>query len=149
LEAPIAFGHANLIERSSEVATITKTATLRAPAADVWTVVSDIGNVPAMTGMITESVIEGDHRTCRMADGQTVEESILSVDHDLRRLAYRVHSSPFPITEHASSIVVSDDAGRACVTWTTDLLPDSAAPAFREAADLMFDDMVQRMGGAA
>lgn len=131
------------------MATITKTATLRAPVADVWTVVSDIANVPALTGMITESVIEGDHRTCRMADGQTLEESILSVDHDLRRLAYRVHSSPFPITEHAASIVVSDEAGRARVTWTTDLLPESAAPIFNEAADMMFNDMIERMGGAA
>ena len=131
------------------MATITKSATLRAPASDVWTVVSDIANVPALTGMITESVVEGDHRTCRMADGQTLEESILSVDHDLRRLAYRVHSSPFPMTEHAASIVVTDDNGAARVTWTTDLLPDSAAPIFSEAADMMFSDMVERMGGAA
>lgn len=130
------------------MATITKTATLRAPVAEVWSAVSDIGNVPALTGMITESVIEGDHRTCRMADGQTLEESILSVDHDLRRLAYRVHSSPFPMTEHASSIVVSDEGGLARVTWTTDLLPESAAPLFDEAADMMFDDMIERMGGA-
>ena len=131
------------------MATITKSATLRAPVAEVWSAVSDIGNVPALTGMITESVIEGDHRTCRMADGQTLEESILSVDHDLRRLAYRVHSSPLPMTEHASSIVVSDDGGQARVTWTTDLLPESAAPLFDEAADMMFDDMIERMGGAA
>lgn len=131
------------------MATITKSATLRAPVADVWSVVSDIGNVPALTGMITESVIEGDHRTCRMADGQTLEESILSVDHDLRRLAYRVHSSPFPMTEHASSIVVSDEDGHARVTWTTDLLPESAAPLFNEAADVMFGDLIERMGGAA
>ncbi|WP_299603339.1 SRPBCC family protein [uncultured Tateyamaria sp.] len=131
------------------MATITKTATLRASAPDVWSVVSDIGNVPALTGMITESVIKGDHRTCRMADGQTLEESILSVDHDLQRLAYRVHSSPFPMTEHAASIVVTDDNGAAHVTWTTDLLPDSAAPIFAEAADLMFADMIERMGGTA
>ncbi len=131
------------------MATITKTATLRAPVAEVWDIVSDIGNVPALTGMIVESVVEGDHRTCRMADGQTLEESILSVDHDLRRVAYRVHSSPFPITEHAASITVSDDGGRARVIWTTDLLPDSAAPMFREAADMMFNDMIERMGGVA
>lgn len=131
------------------MATVTKTATVAASAAQVWRVVSDIGNVPALTGMITESVVEGDHRTCRLADGQTLEESILSVDHDLRRVAYRVHSSPFPITEHASSIVVTEDGQGARVTWTTDLLPDSAAPVFQQAADGMFADMVQRMGGAA
>jgi len=111
--------------------------------------VSDIGNVPALTGLITESVIGGDHRTCRMADGQPFEESILSVDHDRRRLAYRVHCSPFPMTEHAASILESDDSGKARVTRKTDLLPESAAPLFNEAADMMFDDMIERMGGAA
>jgi len=131
------------------MATVTKTARVNASAADTWKVVSDVGNVPALTGMIAESTIDGDHRTCKMADGQTLEESILSVDDALMRVAYRVHSSPFPITEHASSIVVADEGGRARVTWTTDLLPQEAASIFEEAAEAMFSDMVTRMGGRA
>ncbi len=129
------------------MATVTKTARLGASATDVWKVVSNVGNVPELTGIIVESTIDGDHRTCKMADGQTLEESILSVDDALMRLAYRVHSSPFPITEHASSIVVADEDGHARVTWTTDLLPQDAAPIFEQAADAMFSDMISRMGG--
>ena len=74
-----------------------------------------------------------------------LRETILSVDHTLRRMAYRVHSSPFPIDEHAASMVVTEEPDGTRVTWTTDLKPDTALPVFAEAADAMFADLVERL----
>ncbi|MEM7781272.1 MAG: SRPBCC family protein [Pseudomonadota bacterium] len=131
------------------MATVMKTARVNASPTDVWAMVSDVGNVGKLTEMITNSTVEGDHRTCVLADGQKLEESILSVDHDLRRMAYRVHESPFPIDEHAASMTVSDDEGKARITWVTDVLPHESAPIFNEAAEAMFSDLVGRLGGEA
>ncbi|MEM6954192.1 MAG: SRPBCC family protein [Myxococcota bacterium] len=128
------------------MATVVKVAELTTSADKVWEIVSDVGNVPALTGMVEESRMDGTTRLCTLAGGGELRETILSVDSEARRLAYRIHESPFPIEEHAASIVVEalDEGCR--VTWTTDLLPDSAVPAFREAADAMFADMTRRLG---
>jgi len=129
------------------MATIVKEAVLEVAASDVWAVVSDVANVPELTGMVEASHMEGDTRFCTQAGGGELKETILSVDDDLMRMAYRVHESPFPISEHAASIVVQEASSGCRVTWTTDLKPDDAAPIFQEAADAMFADMVSRFGG--
>jgi len=127
------------------MATVVKTAHLSLPAQRVWQVVADVANVPELTAMVASSRVEGDTRYCTLVGGGELRETILSIDHTLRRLAYRVHTSPFPIDEHASSIVVDDAGEGATITWTTDLTPDSAQPIFEEAAHAMFADMIQRM----
>lgn len=127
------------------MATYVKTARVQAPVAAVWEAIADVGNVPRLTGMITESRMEGDTRYCTLAQGGELRETVLSVDPALRRVAYRIHTSPFPIEEHASSMVVTEDDGAARVTWTTDFTPDSAMAVFAEAADAMFADLVERL----
>ena len=128
------------------MATVVRTAELEMPADQVWKIVSDVANVPALTSMVESSRMEGSTRFCALAGRGDLRETILSVDHDRKRLAYRIHESPFPIDEHASSIVVEGLPNGCRVTWTTDLLPDSAVPVFREAADAMFDDMKRKLG---
>lgn len=128
------------------MATYVKTAVLTTPVNSVWEVVADVGNVPRLTAMVETSRMEGDMRFCELAGGGELEETILSIDPKLRRVAYRVHKSPFPIAEHAASIVVSETAEGTRVTWTTDMKPDAALPVFAEAADAMFADLVQRLG---
>lgn len=127
------------------MATVVKTALVNATISDAWRAISDVSNASALTGMITQSTMDGDHRHCVLADGSELKETILSVDHDLKRMAYRVHVSPFPIEEHAASIVVDVIDGQTRLTWTTDFKPDSAKDAFEGAADMMFADVVARM----
>jgi carbon monoxide dehydrogenase subunit G len=131
------------------MATYVKTAVVRAPVDEVWSAVADVGNVPRLTSMVETSRMEGDTRYCTFAGGGELRETILSVDHGLRRMAYRVHSSPFPIEEHAASMVVAPEGEGSRVTWTTDLTPDTALPVFAQAADAMFADLVSRFGADA
>ncbi|MEM6927440.1 MAG: SRPBCC family protein [Myxococcota bacterium] len=128
------------------MATYVKTAVLSAPLDEVWEAIADVGNVPRLTAMVVASRMEGDTRYCTFAGGGELRETILSVDHERRRMAYRVHRSPFPIDEHAASMVVTAEGDGARVTWTTDLKPDDALPVFAEAADAMFADLVSRLG---
>ncbi|MBO6939916.1 MAG: hypothetical protein JJ863_33400 [Deltaproteobacteria bacterium] len=108
------------------MATIVKKAKVHFPAAAVWRRVASPGAVPALT-----------------RDGEL--RKILSVDHELRRLAYRLHDAPAPIEDHAASIVVEGDDHHAVVTWTTDLSPDSAREVFADEADALFASMLARV----
>jgi hypothetical protein len=65
------------------------------------------------------------------ANGMTVKELFVGRDDACRRLAYSVRSERF--THHSASFVVSDlGGGKSRLTWTADLLPDTAAPTVAE-----------------
>ncbi len=109
------------------MATIVKKAKVHVPASAVWRRVATPGNVPALT------------------KGGALPAAMLSVDHELRRVAYRLTDAPPPIEDHAASIVVEGDEHHAVVTWTTDLSPDSAREVFADAADALFASMLARV----
>jgi hypothetical protein len=101
----------------------------------VWDAIRDVGAVHRrlLPGRVLDAVIEGDVRTLLMPDGHRVEELILDVDDDTRRLAYCVISGSRPVLRHHSAsfqiIPLGDRQTR--LVWVTDFLPDDAAGLIR------------------
>jgi hypothetical protein len=97
---------------------------------ELWAQVKDVGGVSNLLGIITESSLDGDQRSCTMADGAQLSETIISIDDDNRRVAYTITDSPFPIEAHAASMQVSDAGdGTSHFQWITDVKPDELADA--------------------
>jgi len=63
------------------------------------------------------------------ANGMTVDERIVSLDDDIRRLAYSATGGRSE-HHHATFEVHPDEAG-ARIVWTTDVVPDDVGPAVR------------------
>lgn len=92
-----------------------------------WDKLSDVGGVAPMLSILSDANVEGDKRVCGLAGGGQLDELILSVDPELRRVAYAIVDSPFGLEFHAASMRVVADGDAATFVWTTDLKPDEAA----------------------
>ena len=111
------------------MATIIKTTDIDAPAEAVWDVVADFGAVHRRfaPGFVTDVTLEPGGRIVTFASGQVLRELFLSSDPHTMRLAYSVQSDL--MSHHSASFQVADlGGGRSRLTWTADLLPDTAAP---------------------
>ena len=94
----------------------------------LWATVRDVGSISGLLNIVAESSIDGDQRSCTLADGAGLSETILAVDDDHRRVAYTITDSPFPIEVHAASMQVFDaGGGRSTFRWITDIKPDALA----------------------
>jgi len=112
------------------MASIHKEIALDAPADRVWDAIRDLGAVHTRLAaqFVLDTRLERDSRLVTFANGEVVRERIVDVDDRARRLAYSVVE--WRTTHHNASFEVLDDGpGRARVIWTTDLLPNEAAPA--------------------
>jgi hypothetical protein len=78
---------------------------------------------------VTATELEDDTRMVTFANGMTVRERVVTVDDTARRLVYAVVGGGRTTHHNASFEVIDDADGRARIVWTTDLLPDAAAPA--------------------
>ena len=92
-----------------------------------WGKLSDLEGVRQMFSFLTDVAVDGDKRVCEMEGGGRLDELILSVDSDLRRVAYAILDSPFGLEFHAASMSLVADGDKAKFVWTTDLKPDEAA----------------------
>lgn len=109
------------------MATIHVEATVDIPADELWRRVADAGNVSALLDIVAESSLDGETRSCTLADGRELTERILTVDEDRRRVAYHVVEG-MPVDHHSASMQVLDEGdGRATLVWITDVWPDAAA----------------------
>lgn len=109
-------------------------AVLDHPAEEVWTVVRDIGAIcewfPAMTGSRT---VPGG-RVVILSDGSMLEEEIVTLDDDLRRLQYRIRGGDLPVKAHLGTVDVIELAqSRSLLVYGTDLEPAELAAAFDSA----------------
>ncbi len=94
----------------------------------LWASLRNVGAVSELLNIVAESSVTGDQRSCTMADGAVLTETILGVDEDNRRVAYTITDSPFPIEVHAASMQVLDAGkGRSTFRWITDVKPDALA----------------------
>jgi carbon monoxide dehydrogenase subunit G len=112
------------------MASIRKSLSIGIDPARAWDAFRDVGAVHTRLarGFVTGTELEGDTRTVTFANGLVVREQIVTIDDAARRLVYS--ASGGRTTHHNASFEVLDDgAGRARVIWTTDLLPNEAAPA--------------------
>ena len=118
------------------MASIVREFTVATPAADVWAAVADVGAVNQLIDYLGEVTVDGDVRSCRLGDAGTLEELIVSVDHDVRRLAYAIQSSPFGFGHHHASMqVTAVDRGTSRLTWITDIAPDPLVEVVTEPID--------------
>ncbi|MFT5203479.1 MAG: hypothetical protein ACI9C1_002879 [Candidatus Aldehydirespiratoraceae bacterium] len=88
------------------------------------------GLVSGLLDMVTVSSIDGDRRSCTLADGVELSETIISIDEDHQRMAYTITASPFGIQAHSASMQASDAGdGQSTFQWITDVKPDDLADA--------------------
>ena len=102
--------------------------TLAVSPDELWASVRDVENLSGFLNIIDASSLDGDQRSCTMADGAVLAETIIAVDDEHQRVAYTITDSPFPIEVHAASMQVFDAGnGKSTFRWITDLKPDALA----------------------
>jgi len=112
------------------MATIIREFVVNASVDQVWTGVADVGAVNRLIDFVGEVTLDGERRICRLGDAGTLEELIVTIDDERRRLAYSIKESPFGFTHHHASMQVDEHpAGGSRFVWITDVAPDSLAGA--------------------
>jgi uncharacterized protein YndB with AHSA1/START domain len=92
---------------------------------DVWKVIADVGNIADWFPPVTKSELTGDAvRVVELGPETVLEEKIVTLDGDLRRLQYSITSGLPEGTRHLATIDVLDDAGGTLVVYGTDVTPD-------------------------
>ncbi len=92
----------------------------------VWEKISDTGRISDLIGFLASSQQSGDIRVCTLEGGGELTEKIVSVDHDLKRVAYAITSSPLNMDFHVASMQLEEDHGKTRLDWVVDLLPADA-----------------------
>ncbi len=108
---------------------IRETIAIAAPPAALWDALADVGALQdrVAPGMVVDTQLkqDGAARVVTFANGAVLHEDIVSVDHGRRELVWTAKGGPW--THHNAWISVTDRAdGGGDVTWTADVLPDSA-----------------------
>jgi hypothetical protein len=110
------------------MATIRKDIPLKAPAANVWDVIRDVGAIHTRLapGFVVDTRMEEGARVVTFANGRVARELIVTVDEEAKRLVYSVVGGA--ATHHNSSFqVISAADDQTSLIWITDVLPDSVA----------------------
>lgn len=106
-------------------------AVLDQPADAVWAVVRDVAGISRWFPAMTASEGDQEARTVTLGDGSRLEERIVLLDDDQRRLRYQVVGGDLPVEHHLGTVdVLPVDAGRSVVVYSTDVTPEDLAPAF-------------------
>jgi hypothetical protein len=109
------------------MACIRKEFSVAAPAAAVWEVFRDIGEVHRRLapGFVTDCRLEDGARVVTFANGFVTRELIVDLDDATRRLAYSARSERLQ-HHHAVFQVLEDGPARCRVVWIADVLPQAA-----------------------
>jgi hypothetical protein len=93
-------------------------------AAKAWAALRLVGEVHKLFApVLVDGKLDGDTRTVRFANGMVVQERILDIDDEGRRVAYTVLDGAGMTYHHASMQVVDAGPGRCLFVWITDFLP--------------------------
>jgi hypothetical protein len=112
------------------MASIHREAELNVDAARAWARLRAVGDAHKLFApVLVDGKLDGDTRTVRFANGMVVQERILDVDEERRRVAYTVLDAPGVTFHHASMQIVDAGPGRCRFIWITDLLPGEARDA--------------------
>jgi hypothetical protein len=109
------------------MATIYREVDLDAHADEAWRRLADVGAVDKLIDYLGPVTVDGDRRSCSLGDQGELNELIVTVDHDRRRLAYSIRESPLKFTHHSASWQVTPEGDKSRLVWITDVKPDSAA----------------------
>jgi carbon monoxide dehydrogenase subunit G len=119
------------------MATIHKEFEVPAPADAVWAALRDFGAVQRLApGFVTDCALEegGAVRVVGFFNGLRVRERLVTLDDTARRIVYTAFGGR--TTHHNASVRVVPLADDRCrLVWTTDLLPDTLAPAMAQMMD--------------
>jgi carbon monoxide dehydrogenase subunit G len=107
-------------------ATIRKEIHIDAESTAVWDAVRDFDNVDnrLVPGFVVKVQAEDGARVVTFANGATARELLVSIDDNLRRLAYAIPDGSFK-TYSASVQVFPEGKHRCLLVWIVDLLPNS------------------------
>jgi hypothetical protein len=96
-------------------------------AAKAWSRLSDVRKTHELfASVLVDCRLDGLIRTVKFANGMEVNERIISIDDELRRIAYSVLGDRF--VAHAASMEIAIVNNRQCrFIWISDFLPDSNA----------------------
>lgn len=98
---------------------------------EAWEVIGAVSGVDQWLMPITDCKVEGNKRYCSTEDG-SFEEDILNVDHDAMQLDYAIpHQHMIPVMNILGNMQVSDNGGKAEITWSWkfDVTEENEAPA--------------------
>ena len=94
--------------------------TIAVPADKAWAVIAAVGGVDKWAPMITACRVEGSgagaKRFCAMAGGANLKEVITGIDHQARRVEYRI-TEGLPVEFEGTIRIAPVDGQRSRVTW--------------------------------
>jgi hypothetical protein len=85
--------------------------------------------------VLVDSQVDGDLRTVRFANGMVVQERIITIDDERRRIVYTAERGTPMTHHHASMQVIPEGENRCRFVWITDLLPDAVAAGISQMID--------------
>jgi len=110
------------------MASIHKQLAVEVGTEEAWAALRLIGEPHKLFApVLADAQLDGDTRTVRFANGMVVQERILDVDDERRRVAYSALNAPGMTYHHASMQVLDAGPGRCLFVWITDFLPPGIA----------------------
>lgn len=120
--------------------TVKKDITIDATADEVWRIAGDPARISDWLPPIESSQVDGDRRSCTLAEGGgQIEERILEHSDQERRYRYEILEGPMPLSSYVSSFQVSEHEGHAHVNWTAEFEAEEAGQ--EEELVSTFDDI--------
>jgi len=115
---------------------------------EAWDALRDVGSLPTrlVGGFVTDCELDDGVRTVTFANGMTVQERIVSVDDELRRLAYSATGGR--ATHHHAVVEVHGAGDATTLVWSVDLLPDEMGPAIAAMMDAAVAAMTATLGAS-
>jgi len=120
-----------------------------ASAEFAWQALRDVGAVHERLaqGFVVTAVLEADVRTVTFANGFVVQERIVAVDDEHKRLAYSAingrashHNAYFQVSSKSPEL--------ARIAWVTDLLPEQVKAPIEQMVDQGIESIQRTLGEA-
>ncbi|RYF45237.1 MAG: SRPBCC family protein, partial [Comamonadaceae bacterium] len=90
----------------------------------VWNIVRDVPGISRWFPAIISSSGDQKRRTVILQDGSRIDEDIVTLDDELRRLQYRAVGGDLPITNHLGTVdVLEVRKGQSLVVYSTEIEP--------------------------
>lgn len=111
------------------MATIHREVHIQASPEKVWSALRDVGalHTRLCPGFVVDTKMEGNARIVTFGNGRTAREEIVTVDEERRRVVWTIVGGALVHYNGAAQVIPLPD-GSCRFTWTSDLLPNEAAP---------------------
>lgn len=115
------------------MATIVEETILPAPAAKVWAAVADVGKIHERLapGFVIDTHLANSIRSVTFANGMTVQEPIVTIDEQQRRLVWTATGAR--TTHYNAALQVFEVSEQCRLLWIVDFLPNDVAPSISAA----------------